>query len=1042
MAAAFNFEIAEQVLLTVAAEDAALLRQVSQLTGLGEGESCGRVQQEVEGVLQLGNPAERHRLTRRQFDGAVRRLLPPLEDEEKRLVEVFLGNLFYAYDRESRETVPTSELLVGLTLLSGGSKTSKLAFAFSLFDEQGQDAIEQVALARMFSALLTALFACTTGDVFEQSVADAVHKCAVRTALSIYMELDLMDHELLDFDSFGAWYNSSGYEAAPWLELLDTTKWPTSTNDSESASHLDSQAMISFDFPPPFAVKVTITEGDVGALGKLVESTCMHFKSPSEVATLFQQHAQEGLLQRQGFDACMRRLVPPKDVAQRLGMDISEAAALSEVFSSFFVAFERHEGWGVDVMELAVGFSLLCAGNKSDKLSHAWELISTDATTGSLTRRGLWRFLRSFLKMIMAVSSTVLELTAEQLASTADSGAVWTAALVFDEAERAEKNSITFDEFAEWYTVGGYKVASWFELLDLSKWVLSQDRGSLDSEPAGAQVHPYTDGEVNGQPHLNGVSGDVDGGVWGSEEAAAVHEEDEDEKDEELEDGWGAGGWQEEEEAGISNLPKDVAFTFQLTEDGQYLMVKRDDAEFVLRMASLSSSGTLTCDALYDALLAESTPNEDAGVHALDKAGYDRAIRAMFPDIGSLASGEEIKFLTFGFSNVYYALEIEDRALTHEVACALSMFFAGSKSQKLQFGFTLFDSDEDNCLSEAELQQFLGAILAALSACTFQSAQRSADKTTALVQHASSTLARDVVDMYAHPDRRTTFEEFGQWYNVTGFQIAPWLELLDLSKWNMGSWAAVHMGGEEADGPGNPTRAGDASDTRYSFILMDSTGEPSPFTLSITDADVASIRSLVTKTGLFDQAPSAVSGPLLEAAPDGILSKSAFDRCVRRLIPSSSLLKDEQNAFTVLLSSIFYNFEAGDEEQGADALELAVGMAVLCNGDKSSKLRYGWHILDQDHDGCLDQAELMFFLRSFLRMLIALSFQSIDLELLEAKQHATGMASWLSRVIVDTFSRAGDDLVTFDDFAEWYLEGHQVAPWLELLDLSKWVLPK
>ena len=34
------------------------------------------------------------------------------------------------------------------------------------------------------------------------------------------------------------------------------------------------------------------------------------------------------------------------------------------------------------------------------------------------------------------------------------------------------KKTQAFDDFADWYTDGGYKVASWLELLDLSKWVL------------------------------------------------------------------------------------------------------------------------------------------------------------------------------------------------------------------------------------------------------------------------------------------------------------------------------------------------------------------------------------------------------------------------------------------------------------------------------------------------------------------------------------------------------------------------------------------
>ena len=40
--------------------------------------------------------------------------------------------------------------------------------------------------------------------------------------------------------------------------------------------------------------------------------------------------------------------------------------------------------------------------------------------------------------MLMAVSGGAAALSASELTATADSGAVWTAALVFEEADRAE----------------------------------------------------------------------------------------------------------------------------------------------------------------------------------------------------------------------------------------------------------------------------------------------------------------------------------------------------------------------------------------------------------------------------------------------------------------------------------------------------------------------------------------------------------------------------------------------------------------------------
>ena len=93
-------------------------------------------------------------------------------------------------------------------------------------------------------------------------------------------------------------------------------------------------------------------------------------------------------------------------------------------------------------------------------------------------------------------------------------------------------------------------------------------------------------------------------------------------------------------------------------------------------------------------------------------------------------------------------------------------------------------------------------------------------------------------------------------------------------------------------------------------------------------------------------------------------------------MPSAWLSDEEQDTFGVLLSSIFYNFEAGDEDENANALELAIGMLLLCKGDKSTKLNYAWQVIDMDDDTCLNRAELLFFLRAFIRMLVALSFEA------------------------------------------------------------------
>lgn len=44
-------------------------------------------------------------------------------------------------------------------------------------------------------------------------------------------------------------------------------------------------------------------------------------------------------------------------------------------------------------------------------------------------------------------------------------------------------------------------------------------------------------------------------------------------------------------------------------------------------------------------------------------------------------------------------------------------------------------------------------------------------------------------------------------------------------------------------------------------------------------------------------------------AEDGLISKAAFDKCIRGMVPASLLDTEEKTAFSVLLSSIFFSFD-------------------------------------------------------------------------------------------------------------------------------------
>lgn len=52
-----------------------------------------------------------------------------------------------------------------------------------------------------------------------------------------------------------------------------------------------------------------------------------------------------------------------------------------------------------------------------------------------------------------------------------------------------------------------------------------------------------------------------------------------------------------------------------------------------------------------------------------------------------------------------------------------------------------------------------------------------------------------------------------------------------------------------------------------------------------------------------------VCGTLVSMSKDGMLSKAAFDRCIRDMVPASLLDPEEKTSFSVLLSSIFFSFD-------------------------------------------------------------------------------------------------------------------------------------
>jgi len=570
-------------------------------------------------------------------------------------------------------------------------------------------------------------------------------------------------------------------------------------HQQSQSSPRSARTVVSFDFtgamPSSQPFQIRITEGNLRMLKDLVTRTGLSAMSPDDVSTILLRHAEPNqggpgvVLRRETFGRCLADIAPS-------ALDPAEMDMYTHLFMNFFSCFDNSSsalGEGlVDAKEVAVGFSFLCAGNKSTKLATAFELLD-DAKTGHLCSTGLSRYLRSYLTMLVGIS--LLSESAEKTAETSrmlreqtrsdmfvavENGSQWTKDQFITALEQRraggrpkankairEDMMATFEDFAQWYTEGGYTVAPWLELLDLTKFL------SLINTNRALPKRPYPSPSAN-QPHV------------------------------------------------------DIMFTFPLA-NHQSLIVLREDATYVKSVVSELCLSAMTPEQLWNSLYGhfkkKPLPELPASLSRKHKSGSGKAldvdqsafvasmdkimkatrrknkIKKAPKSVDGISSKDTLKnfFLSFDMHQV-------DRVAANELMGGLILLCGGKKSVKLAFAFGLFDGRPDTTgarpkkkgkgkkdeapmppksLDGKELFLFLRSFLIVMFSCCKQSLDLSAEEVSRYIYDTAHVIAQDVMKFQWERKKqdRVNFDEFGEWYNEGGFETAPWLELLDLNKW-------------------------------------------------------------------------------------------------------------------------------------------------------------------------------------------------------------------------------------------------------------------
>jgi len=936
----------------------------------------------------------------------------------------------------------------------------------------------------------------------------------------------------------------------------------------------DSPILVSFDFTgamrtskesnySPFCIN--ITDENLVMLRNLVHRTGLSSRSPDEICNILLRHAKRTerncntimALHRDDFGRCVRELVPAEASSQ---FSRSEMESFSIYFENFLSCFETGElgSEQVNAKELAVGFSFLCAGKKSAKLATGFDLLSS-RPTGGLSQEELTQYLRSYLAMLVGIS--LLSSSSEKMSQTkkallgsrpdglfaaVENGARWTLGHFLKEfGDNHKADIITFENFAHWYTDGGYKVAPWLELLDLAK-LLS----------------------------LLGENGDSDRCSHGTATKSAASPK-------------------RRDSPSIPN--SDVLFTFPLA-NNRSLVVLREDATYVRsvveKMGLVQKPPEDVWGYLYGSLRSSHYSHRHSNGASSKTVEIDQSffVSGMEKVIlsgsagrngntsrgGKLSSSTKETLLNFFQS---FDLQQVGKVGLNQLMGGLTLLCGGKKSTKLAFAFGLFDSRNDrkdvsanqehgsHSLDGEELFLFLRSFLIVMFSCCRQSLDLSAEAVSRYIWETAQMVAEDVMRYQWHTRKfeRVNFDEFGEWYNEGGFETAPWLELLDLHKWvlNDDSWAnqkaplelssrphasprsSYNYGVETPrqddyplpppDEAVDPTFLGDmpmGSLDEMDYFLMQSSADKendvipanafarSPqnrdsshntsttskvagnslkfnlvtnenhggYMVSISQTRVRHFKQILTESGLCRIDAETACKEILSKASRNCtksqkkskptktntkkgseeepltLTKDDFDSAMRTILAggdvSSNMSTVTQRTLSDLLACIFDAFDR--LQTGApNAVEVACGFTVLCKGKKSDKLEYAFELLDGDQDGKLSKRDMSNYLRSFLTALLSIS-NAPCLDKDESSDHMTTMTGSRCDRRTSTIGRAvdagskwaadqsfkasfkerrGSESSTFDDFAEWYTSvGYSSIPWLELLDLRKWVL--
>lgn len=342
------------------------------------------------------------------FFNAFRSLVVPPNQEEAARLQVVMRRLFDLFDMNGDGVVDFSELVSGLSVLTAGTPDAKVDSTFALFDANGSGYINKTEMTAFLQSVYRVLFEAQPGTY--ESLGVEPDELARITTDECFREADLPGDGRISLGEFKDWF----------------------TNRPESGFVGAAQGAAAL-----------ATETDEVApswqnLEEVKRVLSLHTQSVAHVIEALAEAAvEEGWVSRAGYLAQLRTVA-----RVTVGVDAARAHYLA---MRLFALFDPQESGRVDFVELACGVSVLCSGDRAEKIYAIFGLFG-----GSATAEELLLYMASVFKVLTEFEPRAMH----AMSSSIEQLAVSTVVSCFRACGINPDGHITAEVFVEWYLAG------------------------------------------------------------------------------------------------------------------------------------------------------------------------------------------------------------------------------------------------------------------------------------------------------------------------------------------------------------------------------------------------------------------------------------------------------------------------------------------------------------------------------------------------------------------------------------------------------------